>query len=214
MLHFNVTSRSSLSNLPCMIFVLKGIWAVPVIFSILILGTLGLSQDAFAVSFIKFPGVDGESIDKDHNAWIDVLSVDFNDLRTITVSKDIDSSTPKLIEAVCRADESDPVAVILCPELSITDSRGGVPLVLPFETVTIDICITTHGKEQCYLQFVLEKVRITSYSISGSTDGDQVLTENFSLNFDKITLKYTEFDEKGGAKGNVELTWKVEEGGS
>jgi len=135
-------------------------------------------------------------------------------LRTITVSKDIDSSTPKLIEAACNVDESDPGAVILCPEFSITDSRGGVPLDLPFDEVLIDICRTTHGKEQCYLQFVLEDVRITSYSISGSTEGDQVPTENFSLTFEKITVKWTEFDDKGKKGGNIEVTWKVEEGGS
>ncbi len=199
-----------------MIFVLTGIWAVPVIFSILILGTLGLSQDAFAAAFVKFDGVDGESSDKDHDKWIDVLSIDFDDLRKITVSKDIDSSTPKLIEAACKGVESDPGVGIICSGATIStppDSRGDLPVEPPIGEVTIDLCKTTPGKKlQCYLQFELVNVRITSYSISGSTDGKQVPTENFSLNFEEIKVTYTEFDKKGKKKGNIEYSWKVEEG--
>jgi len=196
-----------------MIFVLKGIWAVPVIFSILILGTLGLSQDAFAAAFVKFDGVDGESSDKDHDKWIDVLSIDFDDLRKITVSKDIDSSTPKLTEAACDGVASDPGVGIICSGFTTTDSRA--TLDLPFDSVEIDICKTTHGKKlQCYLQFELVNARITSYSISGSTEGDQVPTENFSLNFKEIKVTYTEFDQKGKKKGTVEYGWNVGEAGS
>ena len=196
-----------------MIFVLTGIWAVPVIFSILILGTLGLSQDAFAAAFVKFDVVDGESSDKDHDKWIDVLSIDFDDLRKITVSKDIDSSTPKLTEAACDGVASDPGVGIICSGFTTTDSRA--PLDLPFDSVEIDICKTTHGKKlQCYLQFELVNVRIASYSISGSTEGKQIPTENVSLNFDKIKVTYTEFDKKGKKKGTVEYGWNVEEAGS
>ena len=193
-------------------------WAVPIIVSILILGTLGLSQDAFAAGFLKFAEIDGESSDQAHDKWIDILSVDFNDLRTITVSKDIDSSTPKLIEAACKGDESDPGFGVICDGFSVTeppDPSSDVPLVLPDWLVEIDICRTTHGKElQCYLRFELQRVRVTSYSISGSTEGDQVPTENFSLTFQEIKVTYTEFDDKGKKGGNIEYTWKVEEGES
>ena len=194
-------------------------WAVPIIVSILILGTLGLSQDAFAAAFVKFDGIDGESSDQAHDKWIDVLSIDFNDLRTITVSKDIDSSTPKLIEAACDEVESDTGIGIDCSG-DLISSRTSVPrsgdsLVIPDPLVEIDICRTTHGKElQCYLRFELQRVRVTSYSISGSTEGDQVPTENFSLTFQEIKVTYTEFDDKGKKGGNIEYTWKVEEGES
>jgi type VI protein secretion system component Hcp len=96
---------------------------------------------------------------------------------------------------------------------TLPDSRSGISLGSPIGLVEIDICRTTHGKElQCYLQFELANVRITSYSISGSTEGDQVPTENFSLNFNEIKVTYTEFDDKGNKKGNIEYSWKVEEG--
>ena len=35
-----------------------------------------------------------------------------------------------------------------------------------------------------------------------------------SLNFEEIKVTYTETDSKGSKKGNVEYTWKVEEGES
>ena len=71
-------------------------FVIPVLVTILILGTLGLAQDAFAVSFIKFDGVDGEARDKAHADWSDLSSFGFDDLTEITVSKEIDKSTPKL----------------------------------------------------------------------------------------------------------------------
>ncbi len=36
--------------------------------------------------------------------------------------------------------------------------------------------------------------------------------EEFSLNFEEIKVTYTECDEMGMSKGNVEFSWKVEEG--
>ncbi len=203
--------RSSLSNLPGMIFVLKAISGI-VIASILILGTLGLSQDVFAAAYIKFDGVDGEAIDKDHADWIELLSFEFDDLTKIAVSKNIDKSTPKLLEALCKGSSSSSSALICDPSGS-TDGSPDRPIDPPFEIVTIDLCKTTHGKkQQCYLQLELTRVSVTDFSISGSTDGEQVPTENFSLNFEEIKVTYTEFDKKGKKGGNIEYSWKVEEG--
>jgi len=185
---------------------------IPVLASILILGTLGLSQDAFAAAFVKFDGVDGESVDKDHADWIEVLSIEFDDLTEISASKDVDKSTPKLIEALCKGSSSSGSA-LTCDPSGSTDGSPDRPIDPPFEIVTIDICRTTHGNElQCYLQFELKNVRVTSFSISGSTDGEQVPTENFSLSYTEIKVTYTQHDEKGKKKGSVEYSWKVEEG--
>ncbi len=197
-----------------MILVLTGIWAVPVIFSILILGTLGLSQDAFAAGFIKIGDIEGEADDKAHKKWIDILAINFDDLTKITVVKQWDASSPGLIGAVCNGVAPDPGAGIICEESTVSDPpTSDVPLVLPFSTVEIDICRTTHGKElQCYLQFKLTNVRITSYSISGSTEGEQVPTEQVSLNYEAITVTYTKFDDKGKKGDTIEYSWIVEDG--
>lgn len=43
----------------------------------IVLATLmvAFSTTAFAAAYLKFDGIDGESVDKDHKGWIDVLSV-------------------------------------------------------------------------------------------------------------------------------------------
>jgi type VI protein secretion system component Hcp len=42
----------------------------------------------------------------------------------------------------------------------------------------------TSGGVECYLKYKLERVVVTSYSVSGS--GAEVPTETLSLNFDKL----------------------------
>ena len=55
---------------------------------------------------------------------------------------------------------------------------------------------------------------VTSYDISGSGQSEEVPMETFSLNFEEIKVTYTECDREGKSKGNVEYSWKVEEGES
>ncbi len=40
---------------------------------------------------------------------------------------------------------------------------------------------------------------------------EDVPTEDFALNYEEIKVTYTENDNKGKKKGNVEYSWKVEE---
>ena len=62
-----------------------------------------------------------------------------------------------------------------------------------------------------YLKFEMKNVQITSHSVGGSVDdGRPVVT--YGHNFEEIKVTYTEFDDKGQSKGNVETTWKVEKG--
>ena len=37
--------------------------------------TLSVATSAFGAGFIKIEDIEGESVDKDHNGWIDILSV-------------------------------------------------------------------------------------------------------------------------------------------
>jgi type VI secretion system secreted protein Hcp len=53
---------------------------------------------------------------------------------------------------------------------------------------------------------------VTSHSISAAGHGDAVPVENMSLKFEEVKKTYVEYDQKGTKKGNVEMTWKVEEG--
>lgn len=154
-------------------------------------------------AYIKFDGVDGESLAKGHEKWSDLFSfsqtvhksgagqtgaarrrgtVLLDDIRC---SKLLDKSSPKIAEAVCLGK------------------------VFPKVEIQVKTSTTNSGRET-YYKYELKDVMVTSYEVSGG-DQDKPM-ENFSLNFEEIKVTYTEMDEKGNKKGDVAYGWKVEKG--
>ncbi|MHA2252229.1 MAG: Hcp family type VI secretion system effector [Candidatus Kariarchaeaceae archaeon] len=164
---------------------------------------LSLSQGGTSI-FLKIDGINGEALDKDHKDWIDVLSFSFGGvspqsgatgatrrrgsvvLSDFVIVKEIDKSSAKIFEKMTRGE------VIPKVEIEVTASytgSGRVP----------------------YLYYELKNVMVTSYTISA---GGEVPVETFTLNFEEVLYRYTEYDNAGASKGNVEASYKVEEGES
>ena len=156
-------------------------------------------------AFIKFDGVDGECTDKDHKNWsiLESFSQAIHKpgggqtgvtrrrgdvvLEDIMCSKQMDKSSPKLAEAICN---------------------GKV-----FPKVQIHVTASyTDGGRVTYYAYELKNVIVSSYQVSGSGQSESVPSDQFSLNFEEIKVTYTENDSQGKKKGNVEYSWKVEEG--
>ncbi len=154
--------------------------------------------------YMKMEGIEGESKDKDHPNWTDVHSCSFHihkpgggatgqsrrrgvaKVEDITFTKEYDKGSPKIQEAVLQG-----------KVMSKVEIHG----------------TATYGDARAtYLKLELKNVSITSHSFSASSHGDAIPTETFSLNFDELKHTYTEYDSKGKKKGNVEMSWKVEEG--
>lgn len=121
------------------------------------LALIGYLNYADAAAYIKFEGVDGEATDTGHEQWIDVLSVSHSISRVmdsslstrssggvvfgdITVTKELDKSTPKLAEAVATGKAIPKV------EFHLASSQG------------------------TYYAYELKNVMVTSYSMSGDAD--------------------------------------------
>ena len=157
-------------------------------------------------AYIKFDGIDGEAQDKDHKGWSDLES--FNQavtkpgsgtgatrrrgdviLEDIMCVKEIDKASPKLAESVCKGH------------------------VFPKVEIHVTASYTSSGRVT-YYAYELKNVQVVGYNISGSGQAEQVPVEEVSLNFEEIKVTYTEWDNKGKKKGNVEYSWKVEEGES
>lgn len=156
-------------------------------------------------AFIKFDGVDGECKDKDHKGWSDIESFAQGlsqpgggatgaarrrgdvIMHDINCTKQLDKASPKLAESICLGK------------------------VFPKVLIHLTASYTDAGRVT-YYAYDLKNVLVTSYNIGGSGQSEQVPTEQFSLNFEEIKVTYTENDEAGKKKGNVEYTWKVEEG--
>lgn len=154
-------------------------------------------------AFIKFDGIDGESQDKDHKNWSPLIAFGQNmhapgsgatgstrRRGTVVVSdiicgKETDKSSPKLQEAMLNGK------------------------VFPKVEIHFTASYTDTGRAT-YMAYELKNVLVTSVQVSGGGQG--VPTESLSLNYEEIKVTYTECDSKGKKKGNVEYSWKVEEG--
>ena len=152
--------------------------------------------------FIDVDGVDGESKDDAHDKWIEVLSSDFSMsspssgtgstrrrgeivFEDIILTKEIDKSTPKLQEKCAKG------AVIPEVEIDVTRNVGGYPITV--------------------IRYVLKNVMLTSF-ISTAGTSEEPPMDTFTLNYEEIKVTYTELDDEGGSKGNVEWEYKLELG--
>jgi len=156
-------------------------------------------------AYIKFDGVDGEVKAKHHKNWSRLVS--FGQglhqpggaatgptrrrgdviLDDIAVTKELDKASLKIAEAVCRGNIFPKV------ELHLTASYPDAGRIT-------------------YYAYELKNVLVTSYSINGSGQSEDVPVEEFALNFEEIKVTYTETNSRGEKKGNVEYSWKVEQG--
>ncbi len=71
---------------------------------------------------------------------------------------------------------------------------------------------TADGERQVYLKYELKNVLVTSYALGGETTAGRAPAQEIAFNFEEIKVTYVEFGSDGEQKGNVETTWKVEEG--
>lgn len=154
----------------------------------------------FGAAFIKFDGVDGEATDDRHRGWSELASfaqamhrvqpaAGGGRLGTVVFEdlacvKPVDKSSPKLAEAVAKGKA--------------------------FPKVEIHLTAQFGDERAVYYAYELRNVLVTSYQVGGSADA--VPIEELALNFEEIKVTYTEYDAVGRKKGDVEYSWKVEEG--
>jgi type VI secretion system secreted protein Hcp len=166
---------------------------------------VGSPQEAEAAGYLKIGDIKGESTDVGYEGSIDLLEISHSIDRSanakgasgaarersnpsfgdIVVVKEVDASTPKLQEAVA-------------------DGKN-------FLQVKIDLTRDLSERAQPYLEWELKNVRVTSYSISGSTDGHQIPTESISLNFEEIKVTYTKIKEDGTTE-KISYSWNLAKG--
>ncbi|MEM6330890.1 MAG: type VI secretion system tube protein Hcp [Planctomycetota bacterium] len=156
--------------------------------------------------YLKIGDIVGECKDKGHEDWIELLSVSQGvsrpmkagassstrnrasaDLGDVVMVKELDASTPKLIQAICDG--------------------------TTFPEVTIDLCTSAGGGERIpYMKWVLKEARVTSYDVSGASSDGAVPTETLALNYEEVNWTYDKLDSSGTSQGKVEATWRVPQG--
>lgn len=93
-------------------------------------------------------------------------------LEDVQIEKEVDCCSTELIKACSGGYSFDQVYIHLCTSIESDDDEG-------------------HPSYHPYLEFLMEQVKVTNYSIScsGLNDG-AVPTESLNLNFDTITWTY------------------------
>jgi len=153
-------------------------------------------------AFIAFEGIEGESLDKEHQKWSDLLSfgqsiskpgkgsgqtrrrgdIVVDDMR---VTKELDKASPKLAQAICR---------------------GKV-----FKNVNIELT-ASYGNEGrvTYYAYELKNVLVVKYNVSGAGQTDEAPVEEIALNFEEVRVTYTVRSQAGNRLGHIEYAWKVD----
>lgn len=151
--------------------------------------------------FIKIGEVKGESRDKVHKTEIDVLAWSWGmsnsgtahlgggagagkvNIQDLSLTKYIDKSSPDLLLACCNGKHYN--------EATLTVRKAGEN---PLE----------------YLIIKMTDVLVTAVSTGGS-GGEDRLTENVTLNFAKVNVKYVEQTATGTAGDKPEMTYNIAE---
>jgi len=153
--------------------------------------------------FAKYEGVDGESKDSNHDKWIDVLSVDWG------VHKPGGGATGQtrrrgaaVVEDMTLTIEYEKAA----PKLQEKCLKGSI-----IPKLEVECTATYGGARETYLKYELKNVMVTAVQVNASGNDEAgpptVVMQN---NFEEIKVTYTEFDDEGTSKGNVETEFKVE----
>ena len=150
--------------------------------------------------FLKMDGIKGESADSKHKDEIDLESWSWGETQTGTFSGGggggagkvsmqdfqfvikVNTSSPKLLKA-CASGEHIKSAVLTCRKA---------------------------GKEQQeFLKVTMSDLLVSSFQTSGSSHGDEVPTDQVSLNFAKIEYQYKDQKSDGTLGGTTKAGYDV-----
>ena len=135
--------------------------------------------------YVKYEGIDGDATHQDHKKWIDVESLQWGAGRAIMTPTGRvmgrEASEPSISE-VTFTKTLDASSAHLFTE-STTGAAG--------KKVEIHL-VSTGSPGDTYLTYELTNCLVSGYSVSSGGDRP---SESVSVNFTKIEMKYTPYDE-------------------
>ena len=158
--------------------------------------------------YIEFDGIKGNSLDEKHKDWIDIQSFSQNITRPSTAGK----------TGVARSRASAVLSDVHITKLMDKSSAKLIQAVASgqiFKTVKIDLAtsVGSKGERTVFWKWELKNVIVSSYDLSGTAgDGGDVPMESIALNCEEIKWIYVDLDKEGKSTGNIDASWKVEEG--
>jgi type VI secretion system secreted protein Hcp len=137
--------------------------------------------------YVQIDGIKGNATQEGHKDWLDISSLQWGVSRRLATptgsSINREASEPSVSEVTLTKllDASSPPIF----QQATTGKAGGIK-------TTIHL-VTTGDPGLTYMEYVLENSLISSYSVSSSGDRPY---ETIMINFTKITMKFTPYDDK------------------
>ena len=151
-------------------------------------------------AFLKFEGIDGESADKDHPGWVDVISFSHGMSQAISspsAGRIAGGSVHEDYKIVKALDTASPLLYLYC-----SDGQH-----IPQVTLELDKVIAG-GLPVKFYKVTLTDVIISSVKPVGDTQGTgDKPTEEIDLNYAKVTWEYTVVDSGGQTGITVTTSW-------
>lgn len=155
---------------------------------------------------MKMDGVQGHVTTQGYQNWIEVQSFSFGVMRNISTKPgnviDRETTKPSVSEVIITKPMDKAT-----PNL-FTQTTSGKAVA----NVEIDFCQTDGNSVKTYMKYTLSNVLLSNYQVLGQTDAvtpsqgsstTALPIETLNLNFDKIEMKYTPYDEKHNASSPI-----------
>jgi type VI secretion system Hcp family effector len=152
--------------------------------------------------FAKYDGVDGESLDANHQGWVDLLAFDW----AAGAGEALTGASRRRGSA-----EVEDFNIVLAYEKAAVKLQEGLFRGKVFRRVEVELTATYGGARATYLRYELKNVTVTSYQVNASgseDDGPPIVA--VANRFEEIKVTYTEYDPTGNTLGNVESEYKEE----
>ncbi len=150
--------------------------------------------------FLKLDGIDGESADAKHKNEIDIESFSWGASNSGSASAGGGAGAGK----VAMQDFSFTTQVSKAsPRLFLACATGQ-------HIKTALLTIRRAGREQAeFLKVTMSDVLVSSYKQDGSSEGDEVPTDQVSMNFSKIQVSYSPQRADGSLDSAVNAGWDL-----
>ncbi len=131
--------------------------------------------------YLKIPGINGGATEKNHKQWIALDSMQFGVGRHITTPVGVgtgrEAGVPQVSEVLVTKPKDESSIEIFGWSVAAYDAK------------LLTIHVVTTGKDDPVTQYDMENTVVSGYSVSCAGEG--MPTESISLNFTKLTEKFT-----------------------
>ena len=152
--------------------------------------------------FLKIEGVDGESHDSKHKNELDIESWSFGETNSGTGHAGGGHGAGKVVmqdmHFVTKFQKSSVKMMLACANGEHIKKA----------TLT---CRKAGKEQQEYLKVTLTDVLVSSYQVGGSSHGDVMPTDQFSLNFAKIEFEYKPQKQDGTLDSAMKAGYNIKE---